>query len=405
MSTLTQTISFTSEEYKQNPYPTYDRVREISPVFKLGEGIWLITKYSIIKSALRDDRSFGKTFKENVIKRYGEAYFEQPIFQTINRFMLGKNAPDHTHYRKLINPAFTIPVIEKLRPRIEKSIDDAISQFANAGEADLIKDFAHPLPLKVIFDLMNIPDKMRNEFLHEETISVAKTIEMKPLSKEELEEANQAVFSFEAFFKDTLEERKKNPGDDLISLLLQPNEKGERLKDEEVLANIIFLFIAGHDTTVSLIGNGLNALLNNPEQLKTLRDGEVSIQAIVEEILRYDTPVQSIIRNVMNDIELEGFSFKKGEMLFLSLGAANRDPEMYQHPNEFNPKRNHPAHLSFGGGQHFCIGAYLSRLETEVAITKLLERIPRLKDQSNIKSEVWRSFLAFRGLQEFGVKW
>lgn len=405
MQITDQEISFTSEEYKANPYPTYDKVRQIGPVYSITNGVWLVTDYSIIKSILRDDKSFGKTFKENVIKRYGEAYFEQPIFQTINRFMLGKNPPEHTKYRKLINPAFSIPVLEKLRPKIEKSVIDSIEKFQNKGSIDLIKDFAHPLPLNVIFDLMDIPEKMRGEFLQEETISVAKTIEMKPLSPEELEDANQAVFNFEVYFRDLLSERKKAPGQDLISLLLQPNELGEKLTDEEVLANIIFLFIAGHDTTVSLIGNGLNALLHNPEQLAFLHNNEVKITDVVDEILRYDTPVQSIIRNVMHDITINDHEFKKGEMLFLSLGAANRDSNVYENANDFDLFRKNPAHLSFGGGQHFCLGAYLSRMETEIAISNLFKCIPELKNSANIESEVWRSFLAFRGLEEFKVSW
>jgi cytochrome P450 len=316
--------------------------------------------------------------------------------------MLMRDPPDHTRLRGLVNKVFTARKIEEMRPGIQAITDRLLDKVAGAGEMDAIRDLAFPLPVLVICELLGIPEEDRARFVNA-TASGAALLNPVPPTREELDRANESTLATGAYFEALFEQRRKQPCDDLLTLLVQAEEAGDRLTTEELRANVALLFAAGHETTVNLIGNGIWSLLGNPSQWAAIRGNPTLIPNAIEEILRFECPVQAVARTVAEPIEFGGIEFQKGELIVALIGAANRDPTVFPDPDRLDVTRERLRPLSFGGGIHFCIGAQLARIEAEVVFSTLLDRMPDMKLES--ETPRWRESFTLRGLTTLPVSW
>jgi cytochrome P450 len=305
--------------------------------------------------------------------------------------------------RGLVVQAFTARRVEDMRPRIQEIVDETLDRMAPRGHADLIADFAFRLPVTVICDMLGIPGEDHEMFLTGAREG-GRLLDPVPLSRAELDAYNAGNLATAAYFQQLFELRRREPGEDLTTRLVQVEAEGSKLSNEELTANIILLFGAGHETTVNLIGNGLLALFRNPDQLQLLRATPSLIGNAIEEFLRYDSSVQMTGRVALEDVELAGMPIPEGEWVGCLLGAANRDPEVYPDPDRLDITRPNIRPLSFGGGIHFCLGAQLARIEAEIAISSLLRRLPTLSlDDPDCPD--WRPTFVLRGLNELPASW
>jgi len=393
-----------SPEFIKNPYPHYEILRRVDPLHITPHGMYLASRHADITAILRDKR-FGKDFVERSTRRYGPKVMEEPIFRSMSHWMLQQDPPDHTRLRGLVVKAFTARRVEDMRPRIQEVVDQTIDRVMARGHMDLIEDFAFRLPVMIICDMLGIPEEHRETF-YSGTRNGGRILDPVPLSPAEIAQGNAANAMAQMYFHQLFELRRKQPGDDLTTQLVQAEEDGSKLSNEELSANIILLFGAGHETTVNLIGNGLLALYRNPDQLALLKAKPELITNAVEEFLRYDSSVQMTGRVTLEDIDdLCGRRIPKGESVLCLLGSANRDPEVYSdRPDRLDITRPNVRPLSFGGGIHFCLGAQLARIEAEIAISTLLRRLPdlRLDDADNPE---WRPTFVLRGLKRLPASW
>jgi cytochrome P450 len=321
----------------------------------------------------------------------------------MRHWMLQLDPPDHTRLRGLVVKAFTARRVDEMRPRIQQIVDQAIDRVASQGRMDLIADFAYRLPVVVICQMLGIP-KEEHELFFMGARASGRLLDPVPLSREEIDAASAGNLASAEYFRALFELRRRQPGDDLTTQLVQAEEEGSKLSNEELTANIILLFGAGHETTVNLIGNGLLALHRNPDQLRRLHDDPSLVTNAVEELLRYDSSVQMTGRTTLEDVELGGVPIAKGESVLCLLGAANRDPAAYPEPDRLDVTRPNIRPLSFGGGIHFCLGAQLARIEGEIAISTLLRRLPGLTID-DVESPDWRQTFVLRGLNRLPASW
>lgn len=393
-----------SADYIRDPYPAYERLRTLDPVHLTPFRAYVASRHAEVSLVLRDKR-FGKDFVERNSRRYGPQIMNEPIFQSMRHWMLQQDPPDHTRLRGLVVKAFTARRVEDMRPRIQQIVDDTLDRVASLGHMDLIEDFAFRLPVTVICDMLGIPEDHREVFYHSSRDG-GRLLDPVPMSRAEIDAANAGDLVSRNYFQQLFELRRRQPGDDLTTQLVHAEEDGHKLSNEELTANIIMLFGAGHETTVNLIGNGLLALFRNPDQLALLKADPSLITNAVEEFLRYDSSVQLTGRVSLEDIDdLGGRPIPKGETVLCLLGSANRDPAVYpDHPDRLDIARPNVRPLSFGGGIHFCLGAQLARIEAEIAIATLLRRFPdiRADDAENPK---WRPTFVLRGLKELPASW
>jgi cytochrome P450 len=393
-----------SPEFIRNPYPHYARMRTTDPMHLTPLGVYVASRHAEVSLVVRDKR-FGKEYADRTARRYGPKIMEEPLFRSFGLTMLQQDPPDHTRLRGLVVKAFTARRVEDMRPRIQQVVDETLDRIIPQGRMDLIEDFAFRLPVTIICDMLGIPDEHR-ELFYTGSRDSGRILEPVPLSPEEIKDGNARSAMSAMYFQQLFELRRKEPGDDLTTQLVQAEEAGDKLTNEELTANIILLFGAGHETTVNLIGNGLLALHRNPEQLALLKAKPELITNAIEEFLRYDSSVQMTGRVTLEDIEdLGGKRIPKGESVLCLLGSANHDPAVYpDHPERLDITRPNVRPLSFGGGIHFCLGAQLARLEAEVAISTLLRRLPdlRLDDAENPE---WRPTFVLRGLKQLPASW
>src|SRR6202167_5229217 len=391
-------------EFIRDPYPHYARLRANDPMHVTQFGAFLASRHAEASLVVRDKR-FGKDFVERTMRRYGPKIMEEPIFRSMSHWMLQQDPPDHTRLRGLVVKAFTARRIEDMRPRIQQVVDETLNAVADRGHMDLIEDFAFRLPVTIICDMLGIPEEHRDVFYHGSRDS-GRILDPVPLTPEDIAKSNAAYLMSQMYFQQLFELRRKQPGDDLTTQLVQAEEDGSKLTNEELTANIILLFGAGHETTVNLIGNGLLALHRNPDQLARLKANPALITNAIEEFLRYDSSVQMSGRVALEDIEdLGGKRIPKGESVLCLLGSANRDPAVYHdRPERLDVARANVRPLSFGGGIHFCLGAQLARIEAEIAISTLLRRLPdlRLDDAENPE---WRTTFVLRALKRLPASW
>ncbi len=334
-----------SPEFVRNPYPAYHQLREMAPIFKTPAGFWLATKFDDVNLILRDKR-FGKDFENRTKQNMGEDVFDIPVYDSMRHWMLVRNPPDHTRLRGLVARIFTPKHINDLKPRIQNLVDELIDAVEVKGEMDFIREFAYPLPVNVICDMLGVPTKDRDGFYSSSRVS-GRLIDPTPMTQEELEETNNGHLELAAYFKELIDERRKAPKDDLLTVLAQANEDGDKLSDDELIANTILLFGAGHETTVNLLGNGLFHLLTTPGQFDALKADPSLVNGAVEEMLRFDSSVQLTTRTALEDTEVNGVTVPKGDTVLTLLGAANRDPGEFESPDEFRVDRQRVRPTSF----------------------------------------------------------
>ena len=389
-----------------DPYPTYRMLRDKMPIWRSPLGPWVLSRYRDIAPLLKDGR-FVHDFEGRISDPgHRRAVLNEPVTRNLGDSMLVRDPPDHTRLRGLVARAFTARRVEEMRPRIEALVSKLIDGVIDRRRMDVIGDLSHPLPVIVICDMLGIPEEDREQFLHGFRIS-GRSLEPVPMSRAELDEANEGVLRNRAYFEGLFERRAKNPGDDLISALMAVrDEEDGRLTPDEMTANISLLFAAGHETTANLIGNGMLALHRNPDQwARLVRDPSLAA-GMIDELLRYDSSVQLTTRKAAEDCEIgeERVAIKRGEGVICLLGAANRYPAQYENAETLDITRKNVRPLSFGGGIHHCLGAQLARIEAEVTFRALAERLPGLT-LDNIETPQWRPTLTLRRLAALPAHW
>jgi hypothetical protein len=384
-------LSFTplAPEVIADPYPLYHRLRAEDPVHQSPMGFWVLTRYDDVAGMLRDPRFGRKGFERLLEARFGEARFDLS--------MLFRDPPDHTRLRALVSKAFTPRVVEQMRRHIEQIVDDLLDAVEPRGAMDVLSDFAYPLPVVVICEMLGVPAADRDRF-RTWTADIARILDaiILPTGPEVIERGMAARHELVGYFRVLIAERRGRPRGDLLSELIAAEEQGDRLSEGELMATILLLFVAGHETTVNLIGNGTLALLRHPTQLRRLREDPSRLPGAVEELLRYDGPVQRTARISTVEVELGGRAIPEGSIVLGIIGAANRDPAVFPDPDRLDVARADNRHLAFGGGIHFCLGASLARLEAQIAFGTMLRRLPRLALATATLE--WRPAAVLRGL-------
>lgn len=390
--------------FVRDPYPAYAMLRARAPVWKSPMGVWVLTRYDDIAKLLKDQR-FVHDFDGNISDpRNRGALREEPVYKQLGRSMLLRDPPDHTRLRGLVAKAFTARRVEEMRPQIEKIVNGLIDKLAPLGKMDVIEDFSHKLPVVVICDMLGIPEEDRAQFLTGYRVS-GRAIDPTPMTQAELDQVNANILGGRAYFAKLFELRRKQPGDDLTSALLQvQDEKDGRLSEDELFANISLLFAAGHETTTNLIGNGLLALHRNRDQWDKLVADPSLASSAVEELLRYDSSVQLTSRKASVDVEIGGQQIQRGDEVICLLGAGNRDPEAYENAEKLDITRKNVRPLSFGGGIHTCLGAQLARLEGEIAFRALAMRLPNMRLE-NMDNPQWKPTITLRRLEHLMAVW
>jgi len=385
-------------EFNADPYPFYHRLREADPVHQSPLGFWVLTRYDDCVMVLRDPR-FGRAGFEGLLESVYGNTVEQGRLPTS---MLFRDPPDHTRLRGLVSRAFTPRVVEGLRPRIQQIVDGLLDRVQGAGRMEVISDLAYPLPVTVISEMLGVPEGDR-ERIKQWSADIARSLDAigLPTDPEIVDRGRTGRHAIGDYFRSLIPERKKRPRGDLLSLLIEAEEQGDKLSEGELLATCVLLYIAGHETTVNLIGNGLLALLRHPKELERLRDAPSLIQSAVEELLRYDGPVQRTARITNADVELAEHKIPKGSMVVPVIGAANRDPAHFPDPDRLDVSRPDNRHIAFGFGIHFCLGAPLARLEGQITLGTLLHRLPRLA--LSTERPEWRESQVLRGLKALPV--
>jgi cytochrome P450 len=378
-------------EVRLDPYPLYQQLRASEPVqWNEHIEIWTLTRYADVATVLRDGRmSADRTQADRV---------RMPPGRQIYQSMLTLDPPDHTRLRTLVNKAFTPATVSRLRPRIQALVDAILDEAEERGRLEVIADLAYPLPVTVIAEMLGVPPEDYQIF---KDWSATLAANLDPLRAGEMREAAfDARDALSEYLSGIVEQRRARPGDDMISALLAVEESGDVLSHRELLIMCNLLLIAGHETTVNLIGNGLRALLTHPDQLQRLRDEPGLIETAVEELLRFDSPVQLTGRVVTEELEIGGAQMRPGHFVMTLLGAANRDPAQFPEPDRLDLGRHPNQHMSFGRGIHFCLGAPLARVEGQVALGSLVRRFPQLRLDGEA---VQRDTVTLRGLESLPV--
>jgi cytochrome P450 len=379
----------TAPAFIADPYPTFHRLREKGPVHKSPLGFWVITRYDDVVSVLREPRMGKEGIQKLVEKRTGEP--------AADLSMLTRDPPDHTRLRGLVAKAFTPRVVEALRPRVAAMIEDLLDRMEDRGKTDLMQDLAYPLPITVICELIGVPVEYRDTF-KEWSMDVGRGLDAIFLRPELAARAGAARKALADFFRALIAERRKAPHNDLLSTLIAAEEAGDKLSESELLATCTLLLIAGHETTVNLIGNGTLAMMRNPSEFARLREDPALAASATEELLRYDSPVQRTARICQEDVRLGGQIVPAGEVMMLFFGAANRDPARFPDPDRLDLGRTDNRHVAFGQGIHFCLGAPLARLEGQIAFAALARRLPKLALAT--EAPEFRPAFTLRGLTE-----
>ena len=391
-----------SPRFKADPHPLYARLRADAPVHPITlpgrQPAWLVTRYADVLDVLRDER-FAKD-RANALdpQRRARQPWMPSLLKPLARNMLDLDAPDHTRLRALVQKAFTPRMIEGLRDRVQALADGLLDAVPATGRFDLIRDYALPLPVTVISDLLGVPTDSRRQFHRWSRRIVATT------SPRDLFVALPAIWSFMRFVRRLFALRRAAPQDDLISALIQVQEGGDTLSEDELLAMVFLLLVAGHETTVNLIGSGTLALLQHPEQLALLRGDPALSRSAIEELLRYTSPVEiATERFARAAITFAGTTIPRGEQVLAVLGSANRDERQFSQPDTLDLAREPNRHLALGQGAHYCLGAPLARLEGQIAIDTLLRRAPDLRLTVPPEALRWRRGLILRGLERLPV--
>ncbi|MEU4560271.1 cytochrome P450 [Actinoplanes sp. NPDC023936] len=392
-------VDFTDPAFQANPHPAYQNWRRTGPVRRTrlpsGLSAWLVTRYDDARRALADPR----LSKQSGFSVGSSTAANRPSSPAaiLSRHMLAADPPDHTRLRRLVSAAFTARRMESLRPRIEEITRDLLDAIEGRDEADLIDTFAFPLPIQVICELLGVPAGDRDDFREWSSVIVAGS-----QSGDRLEPAIRAMVGY---ILALIAERRATPGPDLLSGLIQVRDEQDRLTEEELSSMVFLLLIAGHETTVNLIGNGAYLLLRDRGQWERLRAEPSLLPTAIEEFLRYEGPVEtSTFRVATEDLEIGGVTVRAGEPVVVVLLSANRDGDRFPDADELRLDRTQNPHLAFGHGIHYCLGAPLARLEAQIAFTQLMTRHPDLRLAVDPEALRWRPGLLLRGLHELPVR-
>jgi cytochrome P450 len=393
-----------SDEILQDPYPTYARMHADGPLHYIDVGkwaVWAVFSHAECSLIAKDSRLSAKRAKQMLLPLpiSRQAEFSE-LARMLSLWLIFMDPPEHTRLRKLLNKGFSPAVVENLRPQVEAIVDRMLAPYKEGSKIELMSEFANPLPVQIILEMLGIPVELGDSFV-EWSRAIAAFRGNPTRTVDDARAAQDALVALTEFFRKTVAERRRNKGGDLISLLIDIEEEGEVLTEEELYAQCIALLFAGHETTRNLIGNGMYTLLQNPEQMAELREKPEMIRSAVEEILRFESPVQFTARVLKEDIEVCGQPIRKGWTMLCMLGAANRDPKQFKDPNQLDLNRLNNQHLAFSAGIHFCIGAQLARLEGQVAILNLVQRFPEMKIIGP-KPE-WAHTFGLRGLKSLSV--
>jgi cytochrome P450 len=384
-------------EFLADPYPTYHRLRDEDPVHHSPLDFWVLTRYEDVAVVLRDPRFIKEPLVSVVAARFGVT-----VPPGVGLSMLDRDPPDHTRLRSLVSKAFTPRVVEGLRPRVQTIVDDLITRAEAVGSMDLIEEFAYPIPVNVICEMLGVPVEDHERFKGW-SLDIARGLDSVwlPPESEIPKRSGAARHAIGDYMRELIAERRASPRGDLLSALIAAEEAGDKLSEDELIATCILLLIAGHETTVNLIGNGTLALLRHPEELRRLRETHGLITSAVEELLRYDGPVQRTARITSTEVTIGGRTIAKGEMVMPFIGAADRDPSQFPDPDRLDLGRSDNRHIAFGWGIHFCLGAPLARLEGQIAIDTLVRRLPGLALVDD--EPEYRQSLTLRGLKALPV--
>ncbi len=375
-----------SSELRADPLPQYEKLRSKDPVhrMRLIDG-WILTRYEDIDMVLRDHRRFGNL---------GRDYGYLPYIS-----MLDLDPPEHTKVRGLVVHGFTPRAVNSLEPRITKTVNELLDEIVNKPRFDLIHDIAFPLPIIVIAELLGVPPEDRDQF--REWSDVAALVVDPLLDSQQIQDVRQTIEELFDYLETIAEDRQRHPQDDLVTALVNAEEDGERLSREDLLINLVLVLVAGNETTRNLIGNGTLALMKNPEQLQRLRDDPSLLDSAIDEMLRYDSPVQLDSRIAREPVEIGGKRIEPDQRILCALGAANHDPEVFPEPERFDVGRAPRNHLSFGRGIHYCLGAPLAKLEARVAFAGLLSRFETLR---LVAAPQYRDQITLRGLEDLWLE-
>jgi cytochrome P450 len=388
-------------KFRQDPYPMYARMRREHPVYRSSRGIWYLTRYADVDAALRDVRL--SKDRERMRRWYAQRNGTDAVGrlqERLGRSMLRADPPDHTRLRKPVSKAFTARQVNGLRPRIEKIADELLGVALAVGPTmDVITALAYPLSITVICELLGVPlsDRARIRAWSRQLVNQSEVVH----TVETIQRIERAVEEFVDYLTNLARKRRAEPADDLMSALVAVQDCGDRFTDDELISTCFLLLVAGHETTINLVGNSMLALLRHPGQLRRLRQDPALIRSAIEELLRYDGTVQITTRIVKGEVEIDGQTLSDGEAVFPVLGAANRDPDQFADPDRLDLGRIDNRHLSLSNGPHFCLGAPLARLEGEIAIGTLVRRLPRLRLDTDTLE--WRPSPGLRGLEALPV--
>ncbi|MFZ1166960.1 MAG: cytochrome P450 [Candidatus Sulfotelmatobacter sp.] len=394
-----------TDEILQDPYPAYARLHEEGPLHYLDVdgkwALWSIVSHAECSSAAKDPRLSAKRSQQMILSLPLSSQSEfSELARMLGLWLIFMDPPEHTRLRKLLNKGFSPAAIEGLRPQVEAIVDEMLKPLRHGAEIDLMHEFANPMPVRIILEMLGIPQELRDTFVNwSRAIAVFRGSPDRTV--EQARDAQDALIALTDFFKKTVAERRRNKGNDLISLLIDIEEEGEVLTEEELYAQCIALLFAGHETTRNLIGNGMYTLLRHPQETAELRENPEMIRTAVEEILRYESPVQFTARVLKEEVEICGQHIPKKWSVLCMLGAANRDPKRFKDPDRLDLKRLNNQHLAFSAGPHACIGGQLARLEGQIALLNLVQRFPEMK-LAGPRPE-WAPTFGFRGLKSLPV--
>jgi len=389
---------FLTTEGRANPYPLYHQLRQTEPVHRTKYGMWLLTRYDDCWAAMRDPR-FGKDYAPMVEQRFGPDWRRHPSLTAGEHSMLNTSGAEHMRLRKLVIKAFTPRMIENLKPVIERVVNDLLDPVASAGGGNVLEAVGFPLPVTIIGEMLGVPVADRAQFrgLVRDLVAI---FEMQPTAAQ-MASADAAQLTIRDYFLRLIAEKRRQPGDDLLSNLAAVEVGGDRLSDDELVTLASLLFGAGFETTTNLFGNGLLALLRQPDQLALLRRDPTLLPNLSDEFLRYDGTAQLVNRVTEASVEVGGVTIPAGEQIFPLLGAGNRDPARYPNPDQLDVTRTDIQPLTFGGGVHFCLGAALARAEIEITFRTLLARFDHIELDGD--EPRFQDRLALRGLTALNV--
>ncbi len=383
----------------EDPYPTYTRLRDDHPVGWAATpavgyaGFWFVSRYADVAAGLKDNR-FGREITRvmpaDAFPPIPEAH--QPLYAMLSSWMLFKDPPEHARLRRIAAPVFSLRAVLAMRPRIELLLAAALARIPQRGPFDIVSEFSSPLSIDIVADLMGVPEEdhgLVRGWVREITLSLDMV-----RTPERIAAGSRRAGELIGYFERLVNEHRRVPRDNLMSLLIAAHDDGSFLDNHELLASCVLFLFAGHEASSLLIGNGLCAMAQHPDQWALLRDGAVSARSVVMELLRYDSPQQIVFRHALEDMNFAGTAIRKGQTVGFGVGSANRDPRVFVDPDKLDPGREETRHLAFGAGIHTCAGSSLAQMEAEMVFTALAQRFPRL----NVVSSQRQESILVRGL-------